>query len=245
MIRTVRRRFGRGHAPSLGASASENGSTPHRARHDQGPNAEAAFERLLSKLRKRAPKGRGHVVLVVSAVPGEGATSVAEGMARRLRRGSHDRVLQIATGDVPSSQVGALLLRPRLEATSAQGGSEEGERASAEALSDDQAAAPAEALPLDPRGEPLPEEGIPSLFEELRARFQFVIIDARPVTRFTDAALLAPHCDSVILVVRAESTRWEVAEEAVRVLEDAGGQVWGAILNRRRFRIPRWLYRRI
>jgi Mrp family chromosome partitioning ATPase len=48
--------------------------------------------------------------------------------------------------------------------------------------------------------------------------------------------------DGVVLVVEAEKTRWEVAEQAKRTLEDSGARVLGAVLSRRQFHIPAAFY---
>ena len=49
--------------------------------------------------------------------------------------------------------------------------------------------------------------------------------------------------DATLVVVEAELTRAAVARRLVEQIDDAGGQVIGAVLNKRSFYIPRWLYR--
>jgi Mrp family chromosome partitioning ATPase len=48
--------------------------------------------------------------------------------------------------------------------------------------------------------------------------------------------------DGVVLVVQAEKTRWQVAEQAKRILEESGARLLGAVINRRRYHIPQALY---
>jgi Mrp family chromosome partitioning ATPase len=48
--------------------------------------------------------------------------------------------------------------------------------------------------------------------------------------------------DGVVLVVEAEKTRWQVAEQAKRILEESGARLLGAVLSRRQFHIPNALY---
>ena len=58
-----------------------------------------------------------------------------------------------------------------------------------------------------------------------------------------DAASLAAGMDGVILVVEAEKTRWEVAENARKSIKGGNRKVLGVPLNKREYHIPSWLYR--
>jgi Mrp family chromosome partitioning ATPase len=49
--------------------------------------------------------------------------------------------------------------------------------------------------------------------------------------------------DGVIMVLQAESTRWEVAQSARERIESEKVKVLGAVLNRRQMYIPHWAYR--
>lgn len=80
---------------------------------------------------------------------------------------------------------------------------------------------------------------------ELRAGFDYVLIDAPPVNLYADAALLGKLADGVILVVQANSTHREVAIKAMDSLESARLRVLGAVLNKRTFPIPESWYRKL
>lgn len=77
------------------------------------------------------------------------------------------------------------------------------------------------------------------------AKARLVLVDLPSVLRSVDGVKLAKACDAVVMVVRANSTRWEAVAEARRLLERAGVHILGAILNRRRFDLPSWLYERL
>jgi hypothetical protein len=49
----------------------------------------------------------------------------------------------------------------------------------------------------------------------------------------------------MILIVRAGDTCWEVIQEARRLLDRAGVNILGGVLNRREYFIPTWAYRNI
>ncbi len=75
--------------------------------------------------------------------------------------------------------------------------------------------------------------------------YDWVIIDGPPMTAYPDSASIASACGGAVLVVGAEITRSEVVEEAKRTLEATGVDVLGAILNRRRFHIPGFIYKKL
>jgi Mrp family chromosome partitioning ATPase len=80
---------------------------------------------------------------------------------------------------------------------------------------------------------------------ELREEFDYVLIDAPPVSSYADAVLLGQMADGVVLVVEANSTRREAARMAKEAFENAKVRLLGAILNNRTFPIPEALYRKL
>jgi Mrp family chromosome partitioning ATPase len=78
-----------------------------------------------------------------------------------------------------------------------------------------------------------------SVCGELRTQWPLVIWDAPPVTMSSDAMVLAPLVDGIILVVAYGTTPGPVVLEAKRRLEIAGGHLLGAVLNREP-RGPQW-----
>ncbi len=82
-------------------------------------------------------------------------------------------------------------------------------------------------------------------FEELRAEFDYLLIDAPPMSFPADAALVGQLTDGVVLVVGSSSTRREPARIGKESLEAAGVPVLGAVLNRRTYPIPEALYQRL
>lgn len=89
------------------------------------------------------------------------------------------------------------------------------------------------------------EERLKRSLSELRERFQYVLIDSAPIGLNPDMTLLCDKVDAVVLVVRHQKTRREVVKRAKEIVERAGGKVLGVVLNRRKFPIPEFLYRRL
>ncbi len=83
------------------------------------------------------------------------------------------------------------------------------------------------------------------LLQNARETFNLVILDAPPITHCAESRYLSGKVDGVILVLEAEKTRRHIALEAKKNIENAGGKLLGVILNKVKYRIPEWLYRRI
>ncbi|HEY6464925.1 MAG TPA: CpsD/CapB family tyrosine-protein kinase [Candidatus Acidoferrales bacterium] len=82
-------------------------------------------------------------------------------------------------------------------------------------------------------------------FSELRAQFDYLLIDTPAAACFSDAILLARISDGAILVVGSTSTRRESARMVKDNFDAAGVPVLGVVLNKRTYPIPEALYRRL
>jgi len=80
---------------------------------------------------------------------------------------------------------------------------------------------------------------------ELRAAFDYILIDATPLGICNDAIVLGGLSDGVVLVLKANSSRREKARQALQDLRAANIPIFGAILNQRTFPIPDRIYRRL
>lgn len=80
-------------------------------------------------------------------------------------------------------------------------------------------------------------------FDELRLEFDYVVVDAPPLTRYSDAITLGKLADGFVLVLEANATRREAAVRASEHLRASQIHILGAVLNKRTFPIPEPLYR--
>ena len=69
------------------------------------------------------------------------------------------------------------------------------------------------------------------LMQRLKERFQYVVVDSPPVLPSTDAGVLASRADGTLMVVRLERSLKKQTREAVRVIQDRGGNVLGCFVN--------------
>lgn len=70
-----------------------------------------------------------------------------------------------------------------------------------------------------------------SLIAETRKVFDYVIIDTPPLGRVIDAAVIAPNCDGVIMVMADNSVRSKHAREVVEQLRKADARILGVVRN--------------
>jgi len=78
----------------------------------------------------------------------------------------------------------------------------------------------------------LAAERMRTRFLELRAEFNFVIVDAPPLSQYADAIALGHLSDGMVLVLEAGSTRQDAALTAVRFVRSSRIQILGAVLNK-------------
>ena len=87
--------------------------------------------------------------------------------------------------------------------------------------------------------------GLLSQLAQLRAEFDFVLIDAPAMNLYSDAVRLGSACDGLVLVLKANSTRRETALRVLQDLKAANVRLLGAVLNKRSFPIPEVLYSKL
>jgi capsular exopolysaccharide synthesis family protein len=80
---------------------------------------------------------------------------------------------------------------------------------------------------------------------ELKAEFDYVLIDVTALGEANDAVVLGSGSDGIVLVLKANSSRRESARKATQDLQNAKARVLGAVLNQRTFPIPESIYKKL
>jgi Mrp family chromosome partitioning ATPase len=80
---------------------------------------------------------------------------------------------------------------------------------------------------------------------ELRAEFDYVLLDVAAMSDANDAVLLGCGADGVVLVLKANASRRESARKAMHEIQAAKARVLGAVLNQRTFPIPQSIYNKL
>ncbi len=185
------------------------------------------YRRLAASLHQLRSDGLS-IVMVASAVPGEGKTLTAANLGLTFSQSYHREVLLID----------ADLRRPGLH--KAFGLANEDGLSEMVAGSIERKLTARPVLPqlwLLPAGGPtadpmavLTSPRMKRVFGQAAESFEWVIVDTPAMTLLPDASLLASMVDGVLLVVRAGSTPCEAVR---RVVESIGrGRIVGTVLNR-------------
>jgi len=83
-----------------------------------------------------------------------------------------------------------------------------------------------------------------TFLEEVRTSYDFVLFDSAPILGYSDSLTISTKVDGVILVAEANHTRYESIISIESYLQDSA-IVFGIVLNKRRFVIPKVLYNSI
>ena len=70
-----------------------------------------------------------------------------------------------------------------------------------------------------------------ALIGETRKVYDYVLIDTPPLGQVIDAAVVAPNCDGVILVMAEKAVRFKQAREVVEQLHKSGSKILGVVRN--------------
>lgn len=200
---------------------------------------EALRARVLMLQRERGLRS----LLFTGAYPGDGATTVAVSLATALARDGRREVL-LADADLESPRLHTLFNVSRV------GGvgdflAAEGRKSVAW-----QRVGPGR-LYLLPAGRARTAAGggDPARFDNLLQlcghTFDAAIFDAAPALSSADTLCLASRVDAVILVISAGGIRRPAARRLRALLEEAGAELAGVVVNRERRVIPEWCYRRL
>ena len=83
------------------------------------------------------------------------------------------------------------------------------------------------------------------LIEVSKKKFDYIIIDAAPIGSCPESQAICSNADGVLMVIESGTTRRQVAQRAIKEVDEAGGKLLGVVLNKRRYYIPGWIYRRL
>ena len=101
-------------------------------------------------------------------------------------------------------------------------------------------------------GQPLHDDGLAVLStishdtkSSIEKDFDWVLYDTAPVNCYPDTLVVTALSDGVILVILAEKTRRAAVYKAKESLESINARIIGAVLNGRRYVVPRFIYKRL
>lgn len=182
----------------------------------------------------RASSNQGVAVALTSANSGEGVTHTLTALVSSLSRDTRMRTLQIDSRRLRDLSCPPTAIREHCQRIDAN---------VSEFLGD--SGHTTEDAPERSRSWEGDWEYRRDCLTELRAAFDYILIDCPALKEGRDVFSLAPLVDGIILVVEACKTRTDQICHAERSIDFARGKLIGHILNKRTFTVPEWLYKRL
>ena len=204
---------------------------------------------LLANLQNSAQKLRGGAAIAfTSASMGEGVSHVTQLFAIELARHTGRRTLIVSAERMQSLGVEDYLRMPgNCHPTNVENvwmlPSKNTGRKNDSEVDEDTLPQRSFLMRVSKEGEQI-DTGLDSV-DALRVTFDNILIDCRSLRVSSEAAVLSSSVDGVAVVVEAGQTRRDEILNAQRTIENAGGKFLGFVLNKRRYPVPEWLYRRL
>jgi capsular exopolysaccharide synthesis family protein len=222
----------------------QNQKRPIKIDFDLDPFMEEQYQKLRRRLAATPKQQTVKVVMVAATTHGEGATTTSAILATTLARSGHSKILLID----------ANLRTPALDGVFNE------DTQHAEGLSDVVCADVAVESAIYQTNFPnlflLPVgkshsspsylfdgDPIAKLLNDLRERFDFIIIDGAPLDGYSESFFLASKVDGVILVVESERTKKQVVKKIKKELEWGPVNLLGIVLNKKKNYLPPFLDR--
>ncbi len=186
------------------------------------------YRKLAGILHHAQLEGKLTVVVVTSALAGEGKTLTSTNLALTLSESFRRSVLLI-DADLRRPTLHEIFQVPNVV------GLGDGLRADLEQKLSLVQVSPKLTLLTAGRPDPDPMSGLSSdrmrrVIEEATARFEWVIVDTPPIGLLPDAKILAQMADSTLVVVRAGKTPYTLVQRAIATL--GRDRILGVVLNR-------------
>ena len=226
----VRRAVGKptlGNIPRLSSTAASGAliswSDPYSA-------ASEAFRTLRTNIRFAGVQKTLTTLLVTSAEPGAGKTTVAANLAVVCAQAGL-RVVLVDT-DLRMPHLHAAFGLDNLAGLTdlLLSNAEDPSTYAQETEIDNLRVISSGPLPPNP-AELLGSKRMEYVLKTIRRQADMVIVDSPPVLAVTDAAVLAPKADGVLLVARMHKTARDAVRHAAEALQQVGGEVVGVVLN--------------
>ncbi len=207
-----------------------------RRRGGRGRAPRASFltyddAKLLLRLLSSFAPGPGRVVQMIAANGEEGVSSLAMDLALMAAGANAKRVLLVD-------------IEPGVESSVVQTLGDNGvglDRLPGDRVQVDSGSLHV-SLPMGAGVRSMTEARWEKFFVEARRDYDLIIVDSPALARSATGLIVAPLADMTLVVVEAEATRAAVARNMIERIDSAGGEVVGAILNKRGFYIPRAIY---
>jgi capsular exopolysaccharide synthesis family protein len=242
----------------MNVSGSPRKKRDVRVRQEASEDAESTFMRGLDENFKRGLRNLRNsidselkssdfrVIMFTSAVAGEGKTTIAALLSRMMALGEADRVLLVDCA-VVNPEIHALFglenEKGILDYLSGTASLEDVIRSADEGVLDVVTTGPRRGADIT---QPLfNSERMSTFIKTTREMYDYVLIDTSAILDAPETPIIGSYATGSVIVVQSGKTKREVIKRAMMTLEKLGGRFLGTVLNRKKYYIPEFIYRRV
>lgn len=188
-----------------------------------------AFRKLRTNLQFLSVDDPPRLIVVTSSVPNEGKTTTSINLALALAEADHNVVL--VDGDMRRPSLAKRLALVEVAGFSTVlSGAAQLEDVLQTTSFPRLTVLTAGAVPPNP-SELLASMAAKKTLNEMRSRYDYVVVDSPPLLAVTDAAILAAESDGALVLIKAGETKRDQLRHGVGTLRDVGARLLGTILT--------------
>ena len=195
---------------------------------EKGTILSEAYSRLVTNVKYSKEGLNNKSILVTSSIVGEGSTTTASSLAMLLANTNKKVVLLDGDLRKPSlhnlfevkNDIGlaeVILKKANIDTT-------------VKKINDNLDLLTSGELVSNPI-EIIDSEDMSILIENLKTKYDYIVIDTPPLQAVTDAQILSTKIDLSILVVKAEQTKKDTVKESIKLLNRVDGNILGIVFN--------------
>jgi capsular exopolysaccharide synthesis family protein len=198
------------------------------------PQSREQYRRLAASLHHAQAVSGIKVVMVTSAMVGEGKTLTASNVAMTLSQ-SYKKEVLLVDADFRRPSVHAVFGIPPYPGLAESLTVEQNQKIRVRLVSSGLGVLTGGRPTSDPIAA-LTSERMRQLVQEARNAFDWVILDTPPLALLTDASLVSAMTDGALIVVKAGETPWDLVDRAVQAV--GRERTLGVVLNRATGQLP-------
>lgn len=213
---------------------------------DMDENFRRSLLSLRNSIDSEMKQKESRIIMFTSAVRGEGKTTIIAYLARMLASSGTEKVLLVDCS----------VMHPQLHILFDHENNAGIVDYLAGAVELDAVVKPIEAGVFDLVTVGTPQRGdvTQPLFNSERMRlfcrqaaehYDYVFIDTSAILEAPETSIVGSYMDGVVLVIHAGKTKREVLKRAMVMVEKLDGKFIGSVLNKKKYYIPEFIYRRV
>ena len=211
--------------------------------HDPSSPVGEQYKILRTHMQSLKTKNSDKIFLITSSINGEGKTVTATNLAITMSHDLNGKKVLLIDADMRKGKVAKYL------GVKSHAGLSEilQDKASIEDAVTDVGIENLNIIfsgkgPKNP-SELLNSKNMERLIASLKPGFDYIFIDTPPVIPLTDACILGPMTDGVILVIQAGRTQRDLVKQAQKRLQQAHAKITGYVMTNIEYHLPAYLHR--